>query len=89
MKITMDGSKLLSMIREDDGMHLYFQERDSKLPEDKIVTKRKEDFHPVPIVEVHMPKKKTLVLMVASLLMYMTDRERLEVFGEYHRGKRK
>ena len=86
MVITMDGSKLLSMIREDDGMHLYFQERDPNLPEDKIVPKRKENFHPAPIVEIHMPKDKTLVLIAASLLLYMTDDEKLEVFREYQRG---
>ena len=87
MKIIMDGSKLVSMIRYDDGFHLYFQERDPALPEDKIIPKRKEDFNPNPIVEVVMPKNRTPILFAASILMFLTHDEFFEVIKEYHSGK--
>jgi len=87
MKIILDGSKLVTITRDDDGFHLYFQERDPALPEDKIIPKRKEDFNPNPIVEVLMPKSKTPILFAASILAFLTHDEIFEVIKECHSGK--
>ena len=87
MKIIMDGSKLCSMIRDENGLHLYFQERDSMLPEDKITLKSIEDFHPKPIVEIVMPKEKTPALFVAALMCYLNDDEKLTVMKELFKAR--
>ena len=87
MKIIMDGSKLCCMIREENGLHLYFQERDPTLPEDKIILKNLEDFHPKPIVEIVMPKEKTPALLVAALMCYLSDDEKLTVMKELFKAR--
>ena len=87
MKIIMDGSKLCSVIRDENGLHLYFQERDPTLPEDKIIPKRKEDFHPKPIVEIVMPKEKTPALFVAALMCYLSDDEKFTVMRELFKAR--
>ena len=87
MKIIMDGSKLCCMIRDESGMYLYFQERDPTLPEDTIIPRSLEDFHPKPIVEIVMSKEKTPALFVASLMSYLSDDEKLTVMREFFKAR--
>ena len=88
MKLVMDGNILVSMSHEDDGFHLYFQEKNLLLPVDRIIPKRKEDFNPCPIVEVVMPKDITPVLFAASMLLYMTNEQLIQVTKEYLKWKK-
>lgn len=92
MKITFDGTKLFTTVKESDGFHIYIEESNAKADElDILKTVKREDFKPNPILELYFPRERTLPVMIASLLLICDRHEIVRAFAEFekNRGTRK
>ena len=84
LKIQMDGSKLLSVTRDEAGMHIYIEEGRRDLKTDKIYTVR--NFEPKdPLIELLLPTREKMLLTVTALLSFLDRSELVRVFAEYER----